>query len=236
MSASDPEGIGLLPELNTNYDGRRGHLGHASLYSDGWWLGYTTLRAPELREPWVRSPNTGAVYREVTTAYPLRGFEVDYWKVGIAPGRQVEISQAFVDHDAASHLPNEVVCVDGKWVLYKDHARELRSRIPTSRRVRPPDWSSDVDDLAFPEADETPTYWNAHKILRMEADDEALFAENKRRERDGRPYMPFEMRRERALHLYNQSKSLYAKLRDSYATTLSNARVFRIPLDACFFL
>lgn len=226
MSASDPEGIGLLPELNTNYDGRRGHLGHASLYSDGWWLVYTTLRAPERREPWVRSPTTGAVYREVTTAYPLRGFEVDYWKVGIAPRSQVEISQAFVDHDAASHLPNEVVWINGKWVPYKDHAPALRSRIPTSRRVRPPFWAT---AHAFPPT----TGWHAHKLLRMEADDTAYFAEASKRER-GRPEPGDEMNREIALDLYNQSEPLYAKLRDSDATTLANARVFRIPMDAGF--
>jgi len=67
----------------------------------------------------------------------------------------------------------------------------------------------------------------------MEADDETYFAEESRRER-GRPYMPDEMRRERALDLYAQSKRLYAKLRDSDATTLANARVFRIPMDSGF--
>lgn len=227
MSASDPDGIGILPELHSGYDGRQGRLGHASLYSDGWWLVYTTLRRPERREPWVRDPATGVVRKEVTTAYPTRGFEVYYWKVGVAPKREVQLVHAFVDHDVASHLPNEVVWVGGEWVLYKDHARALRSRLSASQRVRPPFWAT---ARAFPPT----TDWHAHKLLRMAADDETYFAEASRRERGGRPYMPDEMRRERALDLYEQSKRLYAQLRDSDATTLANARVFRIPMDSGF--
>ena len=234
MSASDPRGIGILPELHSGYDGRQGHLGHASLYSDGWWLVYATLRRPERREPWVRDPATGVVRKEVTAGYPLRGFEVVYWKTGIHRNdRAVELVHAFVDHDVVSHLPNEVVQIGGEWVLYKDHVHELRSRIPLSRRVRPPDWGSFVDQLAFPGANCSDRSWSAHKVRRMLAEDETYFAEASRRKR-GRPYMPDEMRRERALHLYEQSKRLYAKLRDSDATTLANARVFRIPMDSGF--
>lgn len=225
MSASDPDGIGILPELHSGYNGRQGHLGHASLYSDGWWLVYTTLRRPERREPWVRDPATGVVRKEVTTAYPLRGFEVYYWKTGIHRNdRAVELVHAFVDHDVVSHLPNEVVQIGGEWVLYKDHVHELRSRIPLSRRVRPP-----LFVRAFPPTAD----WHAHKLLRMKADDEAYFAEASRRER-GRPNPDDEMSRAIALDLYKQSERLYKKLRDSDATTLANARVFRIPMGSGF--
>ena len=175
MSASDPEGIGLLPELNTNYDGRRGYLGHASLYSDGWWLVYTTRREPVRREPWVRDAATGEVRKEVTTSYPLQGSDVTYWKTGVhARALKVEIVHTFTDHEAESHLPNEVVWVDGKWVLYRARARASSSS--TTQRVRPPFWAT---ARTFP-----PTAgWHAHKLLRMEADDTAYFAEASKRER-----------------------------------------------------
>ena len=227
MSASDPDGIGILPELNTNYDGRRGYLGYASLYSDGWWLVYTTRREPVRREPWVRDAATGEVRKEVTTGYPLQGSDVTYWKTGVhARALKVEIVHTFTDHEAESHLPNEVVWVGGKYVPYKDHDCALRSRISASQRVRPPFWAT---AQAFPST----TGWHAHKLLRMEADDTAYFAEASRRER-GRPDPGDEMNREIALDLYKQSEPLYAKLRDSDTSTLANARFFRIPMGSGF--
>jgi hypothetical protein len=219
-----------LRQLGTDYDGRDGYLGEDSLYSNGWWLVYTTVRNPLARNAWVQDPRTKEVRQVNTTSYPLRGYDVEYWIVD-GQNLQVEIVRRF------SKLPptllNEVMLLRGRWVLYRDNVHELESKRSLSQRMRFPLlqkirlWSGNGHGR-----------WHEHKKLRMDYEDERALAYT-------RPYRlsaPGEMdatavlaaRAKRARQLYEQSRAVYKQLRDSATLTLANARVFRIPIDGQF--